>query len=248
MNASSTTSDVSEWNEFGSTTIVRPDFVPFDEERAVRIYRRNLPHWRQDGATYFVTFRLGDSVPRAVLRQWEYEKQKWLSARGITCNGKDDWKCQLQKLSDRDQYLFHEHFNRLFHVALDEGRGECHLNCPACIMEVRNKLFELDGDAYHLGDFVIMPNHVHALLLPNPGHELEMVMKSIKGASARSCNKALERTGTFWQPDSYDHIVRDLEQLVQFRGYIADNPRKAGITIAPEAIYHADWMDRWLSS
>jgi hypothetical protein len=45
--------DEEERNEFRSTRRVgRPDFVPFDEERAVRIYRRNLPHWRQDGATY----------------------------------------------------------------------------------------------------------------------------------------------------------------------------------------------------
>ncbi len=61
----------------------RPPFVPFDECKAVRIYRRNLPHWRQDGTTYFVTFRLGDSLPRRVLDQWEYEKQLWLAARGI---------------------------------------------------------------------------------------------------------------------------------------------------------------------
>ena len=66
----------------------RQPFVPFDECKAVRIYRRNLPHWRQDGATYFVTFRLGDSLPRRVLDQWEYEKQLWLAARGIDAPGR----------------------------------------------------------------------------------------------------------------------------------------------------------------
>lgn len=114
--------------------------------------------------------------------------------------------------------------------------------------EVRNKLFEADGDSYHLGDFVIMPNHVHVLLVPSPGHELEIIMKSIKGGSARSCNQALEREGTFWQPDSYDHIVRDLDQVVLFRQYIADNPKKAGIKLSAEAHYRAPWMDQWLSS
>ena len=72
----------------------RPPFVPFNEHCAVRIYRRNLPHWRQAGATYFVTFRLGDSVPRKVLEQWEYEKQHWLHARGLpVIDG--DWQSQV---------------------------------------------------------------------------------------------------------------------------------------------------------
>ena len=57
----------------------------------------------------------------------------------------------------------------------------------------------------------------------------------------------LGRSGQFWQPDSYDHIVRTLEQLVVFRKYIADNPKKAGIVLPPEASYHADWMNKWLS-
>ena len=38
-------------------------FDPFDPYRPVRVYRRNLPHWRQDGATYFVTIHCADSLP-----------------------------------------------------------------------------------------------------------------------------------------------------------------------------------------
>lgn len=214
----------------------------------MRVYRRNLPHWRQDGATYFVTFRLHDSIPKAVFREWEFEKRKWLSIRGIPCGAKDDWKLLLRRLSDRDQQLFHKHFNRLFHVALDEGRGESYLKRVICLTEVRNKLFELDQSTCDVGDFVVMPNHAHLLLTPKPGHELEMVMKSLKGSTARVCNHAIGRTGTFWQADSYDHIVRDLEQLLQIRQYIANNPQNASITVGNDAIYRADWMDEWYSS
>ena len=32
----------------------------------MRVYERNLPHWRQEGGTYFVTFRLADSLPASV--------------------------------------------------------------------------------------------------------------------------------------------------------------------------------------
>jgi putative transposase len=239
-----------ERNEFRSTTTTpnRPGFVPFDEHKAVRIYRRNLPHWRQDGATYFVTFRLGDSLPQNVLDQWEYEQRTWLAARGIHCRpNSDDLATQLERLPKVEQDRFHKHFNRLFHAALDEGRGACYLKDPRCLITLRNKLMEGDGGGYHLGDYVVMANHVHLLLVPAPGHELEMILKAVKGAAARQCNQHLGRSGQFWQPDSYDHIVRTLEQLVVFREYIADNPKNAGCELPAEALYRACWMDEWLS-
>jgi REP element-mobilizing transposase RayT len=39
------------------------------------------------------------------------------------------------------------------------------------------------------------------------------IMKSIKGISAREANKILKRKGSFWQSESYDHIVRDEDEL-----------------------------------
>src|SRR5581483_336002 len=38
--------------------------------------RGHLPHWEQAGATYFVTFRLADSVPSEVLRDWKIEREQ----------------------------------------------------------------------------------------------------------------------------------------------------------------------------
>jgi hypothetical protein len=76
-----------------SMAMTRPPFIPFDERQAVRIYQRNLPHWRQDGVTYFVTFRLGDSIPEAIRLKWEEEKKLWLKARGIGYDGeKGRWR------------------------------------------------------------------------------------------------------------------------------------------------------------
>ena len=37
--------------------------------------RGRLPHWEQDDATYFVTFRLADSFPKSVLDRIESERQ-----------------------------------------------------------------------------------------------------------------------------------------------------------------------------
>lgn len=60
----------------------QPSFVGFDDEDMLNVpgYRRNLPHWRAEGATYFVTFRQADSIPESVLIRWRVELEEWLDA------------------------------------------------------------------------------------------------------------------------------------------------------------------------
>ena len=81
---------------------------------------------------------------------------------------------------------------------------------------------------YQLGPFVIMSNHVHVLLLPAvPPSRL---LKSLKGYTARQANLLLGRTGeTFWQRESYDHVVRSPEEFQKISAYIENNPVKAGV-------------------
>jgi hypothetical protein len=47
--------------------------------------------------------------------------------------------------------------------------------------------------------------------------------------SANECNKLLARKSTFWMDESYDHIVRDVNELLVFHNYINSNPDKAGL-------------------
>ena len=54
-----------------------PGFRGWDPDKRVRIYTRHLPHWRQDGATYFVTFRLADSLPEAKLTEIKNLRAWW---------------------------------------------------------------------------------------------------------------------------------------------------------------------------
>ena len=51
----------------------------FDPEADFQVYRRSLPHWRQAGVKYFVTFHLADSLPTKKLAAWEKEKDLWLA-------------------------------------------------------------------------------------------------------------------------------------------------------------------------
>ena len=73
----------------------------------------------------------------------------------------------------------------------------------------------------------IMPNHVHVLVRPIMEHKLPDILHSWKSFTAHAIAKALSRTGALWQDESFDHIVRDEDQLERFALYIAANPAKA---------------------
>ncbi|MEZ6126994.1 MAG: transposase [Planctomycetaceae bacterium] len=91
-----------------------------------------------------------------------------------------------------------------------------------------------DKQFYLLAAAVIMPDHVHLLLRPQTGYSLSRVMKGIKGVSARLINQHRNRTGTIWQDESWDRIVRDQAEFEEKLNYMADNPVKA------ELVKHID--------
>ena len=84
-----------------------------------------------------------------------------------------------------------------------------------------------------LSAWVVMPNHVHALL--RPVEKLSKVLLVIKSASARRANRLLERSGQrFWQDESFDRWIRDQHERNQIIRYIEWNPVKAALVAEPE--------------
>jgi putative transposase len=77
----------------------------------------------------------------------------------------------------------------------------------------------------HLDAFVVMPNHVHGILLfRDVGVEyirpLPVVVASFKAAVSR-------KTGTqVWQRNYYEHIIRNADELNLARHYIEENPQR----------------------
>ena len=52
-------------------------FQGLHDDLPLTVYEQLLPHWRQDGATYFVTFRLHDSLPQSKLQELRSIKADW---------------------------------------------------------------------------------------------------------------------------------------------------------------------------
>ncbi|MCH7227551.1 competence/damage-inducible protein A [Haloferula sp. A504] len=217
-------------------------FVPFRKDSPETIKkRRRLPHWRQEGATYFVTFRTADSLPKDTLDRWYLRRAEWLGNHGIPVER--NRPVDLSKLSFEAHREYDRTFVKALQTELDRGLGDCPLADRGNAVLVERALRHFDGERYRLGDFVIMPNHVHLLVQPGVGHELSEILKSWKGFTAREINGRMGRTGNFWQKESWDHIVRTRRQLDRFREYIADNPRMARLPEGVGRFSAAEWGD-----
>jgi putative transposase len=138
------------------------------EEKELHITRRHLPHWRIEGATYFVTF-----------------------------------KTQQVILAPMEQEI------------------------------VLNHIKEGDKVYYTLAAAVVMPDHVHTIITPNPGYGLERIMKGIKGSSAHKINTVRGASGSLWQDESFDRIIGDQNEFEEKLRYMFDNAVKDGLTDDP---------------
>ena len=182
-------------------------------------YGAYLPHWSQEGATYFVTFRLGDSLPRDVVVRLKTERAELLNRARKAEGG-----IAPRELA-RIKRLFSEKVDRY----LDAGRGSCWMTRPEAAKVVAEALTHFDGDRYGLVAWSVMPNHVHAVFQPWGLHRLEGVLHSWKSFTSRRINKAVGRSGRVWQPEYFDHLIRgvaDLEHAIQ---YTQGNPQAAGL-------------------
>jgi len=193
-----------------------------------RMYRRKMPHWRVKGSVYFVTFRLADSIPRAILEGWRGERERWLASHGLTADLSSEEKDKrYEAIPEAVRKAFEREEARRLFLELDRGHGACHLRRPEVARVVADALRFHDGSRLVCGDFVVMPNHIHWLLQPCGEEELETLLGSVKRFSSRHINQHLGRNGPLWQRESYDHIVRSSDELTRIRTYIMNNGAKA---------------------
>lgn len=199
-------------------------------------YRRHLPHYQPPGSTLFVTFRLAGSLPAEVLQLLKEDAGK-IDARLKKIN---DPKARAKQTLDE----YRNHFER-WDAYLDKATYEPHwLQKEAIASLVFESIHYRDGKTFTLEAFTVMPNHVHMLFTPlsdgDTGnyYALPAIMHSLKRYTAREANKLLGRDGTFWQAESYDHVVRNQDEMNRIIRYILDNPVKAGLV--------RDWKEwRW---
>ena len=185
-----------------------------------------LPHWTKDDATYHIRFRLADSLPQEQLQAWREEKAE------IFATAKQEDRPLNDYEKDRLEFLRTKKIEQL----LDVGYGECWLSRDEIAKIVRDALHYFDDERYRLLAWCIMPNHVHIIVQPTGEHQLYEIVRSWKTFTAREANKILSKTGSFWQREYFDHLIRNQERLENTVEYVWNNPTAAGLM---------NWKWRW---
>jgi REP-associated tyrosine transposase len=207
---------------------------------------RKRPHFQPLDATLFVTFRLTDSIPKSTVRYYK-ARLEWLRDQlrrvqmmvGNACSVQQTkWLADIERLN-------REWFIKCEDILHRELIGPTWLREPEIADKVAENLHRHDGDTYRLDAYSIMSNHVHTVFKPlvSDGVIMEIlkapelassipalskIMQAIKGRSARECNLILGRSGTFWEHESFDRVIRagKFERTVR---YVLNNPVKIGI-------------------
>lgn len=203
-----------------------PDFRGLDPDKPIKIYTGNLPHWRQDGATYFVTCNLVDALSAPKKEQLKSLRREWEN-RNPSPKSEETW-------AEYARGVFRQVENWM-----DAGHGVCWFRKERYAGELHRSILHFHQQRYEIGCFVIMANHFHLVIRPFKECNLEREIGKIKSVTAKSINKQEQLTGAIWQQESYDRIVRDEEHLYRVVQYIGSNPQRSGIR-------EQDWH-RWVN-
>ncbi|MBI2909776.1 MAG: transposase [Chloroflexi bacterium] len=194
--------------------------------------RGYLPHFDSPHVIQHITYRLADSLPRAVLERMQAE---------AAASAHDDEKRRAE-------------LRRRIETYLDAGHGSCVLQEPevgACVADTWHRF---DGERYRLLEWVVMPNHCHVLIEPLEGIPLGKIVLSWKNYTARFINEFKGRTGVqrsqsqegsqVWHREYWDRFIRDQRHFDAVRNYIVMNPVNAGLAIEPETWPWSSAKDR----
>jgi len=93
-------------------------------------------------------------------------------------------------------------------------------------------LYHYRGSAYLLHEFVVMPDHFHALITPQTS--LEKTVEFIKGGFSYRAKKELGSNVEVWQKGFQDHRIRDVSDWSMHVSYIHNNPVKERLCERPD--------------
>lgn len=188
----------------------------FNDLAETRVSLNRLPHWQQDGATYFLTYRLADSIPQVVMDEWKARRAEWLLKNPKPWN----------EVTEQE---YHRIFSAEIDTILDRGHGACVLSMKYFRDILIESFDHFEEERYLTHSRVIMPNHVHLLITLGNAAELETGVGSWKKRTARMINGCLGREGAFWQKDYFDRMIRDWKHFANVLRYIRNNSSKANL-------------------
>jgi len=198
----------------------------FNPWREIERTHNHLPHWQQEGASYFVIWRLADSLPKELLERHYLEREEWLLAHP-------------QPWDEAIEAEYHRRFSARTDAWLDDGHGSCMLREPSHAKIVADALWHFDGIRIAMISWVVMPNHVHVLFTLNAEWKLEEMIHAWKRHSANEISRQRGETGPLWMKDYFVRLICDPAHLNNCARYIRNNPNKARLRAGEYALYES---------
>ena len=201
--------------------------IQIDWDKVTKNDSSYLPHWTMNCGTYAVTFRQADSLPAAALNRYR-ETRDLIQEKIDILSSQDSSRSQLPQLKSLREQLSQIQ-DSIIETALNKGHGSCLFHDLKNAEILANAIRHFDGKRYHLLAWCVMPNHAHAVLKLAPGEQLDKVLHSWKSFTSHEINKHNGTNGSIWQKESYDHLIRDGDDLRNQVHYVIRNPEKAGL-------------------
>ena len=83
-----------------------------------------------------------------------------------------------------------------------------------------------NGLRYYLSAYVVMNDHVHVIVKPADDIALSSITHSWKSYTSHQMCRNHDRSSPVWEPESYDHIIRDGIEFRHLSDYVRNNPKK----------------------
>jgi putative DNA methylase len=232
------------------------------------ITRRNLPHWYVPGAAHFITYRLADTIPAEVLHRLRSERDARLQHKPAGLSPAENrHRAHKVFFAAYDRYLDHTckidwlaqpRIAAMIRGNLHHHNGSKYYLLAYCIMP--NHVHVLLQPPVTAGGSPAVGASVGALAATAAGEPpavtgdetpdglspLASIMHSLKSYTAHQANRLLGRSGRFWLGESYDHWVRDDDELERIVNYIAANPVQARLVGEPHCWFFCSAHDRFL--
>jgi putative transposase len=114
--------------------------------------------------------------------------------------------------------------------------GTMKLNSCGAIADSVWKAIPLHYPEVNNNVFIIMPNHIHGIIIiqnakragqrpaPTKGHPLSEIVRAFKSYTSREINERSSYPGTkVWQRGYYEHVIRNEEEYTRIGDYILFN-------------------------
>jgi putative transposase len=176
--------------------------------------------------------------------------------RGFRRADKIDYDKAASAAEVRCRYLRGRHLHGpIKPTSLPANASEVSIFCnPSVATLFINTLYRYrEQGKYALHAFVVMPDHIHAILSPIE-ITLERAVQLIKGGYSYRLLKELGLKHEAWQRGFSDHRIRDLADSRIHVAYINNNPVKRGLCATPKLFayssangkFEVDTLPQWL--